>query len=47
LAKTPLKFPIHDDTEAIRAVNRAMLSDGRFDLSLVPIGDGLTLGRKR
>jgi len=36
-----------EDTVAIRRVNEAMLADERFDLSLVPIGDGLTLARKR
>jgi predicted O-methyltransferase YrrM len=35
------------DTEAIRAFNESLLSDERIDLSLVPIGDGLTLARKR
>lgn len=35
------------DTEAIRAFNEARLEDDRVDLSLVPIGDGLTLARKR
>jgi len=35
------------DTIAIRAVNAAMHRDERFDISLVPIGDGLTLARKR
>jgi len=35
------------DTEAIRRLNAALLQDARFDLSLVPIGDGLTLARKR
>ena len=35
------------DTVALRAVNSAMLDDDRFDISLVPIGDGLTLARKR
>lgn len=35
------------DTEAIRAFNRQLQSDQRIDLSLVPIGDGLTLARKR
>lgn len=34
------------DTEAIRALNRALHGDDRFDLSLVPIGDGLTLLRR-
>jgi predicted O-methyltransferase YrrM len=36
-----------EDTVAIRRVNEAMLADERFDISLVPIGDGLTLARKR
>ena len=36
-----------DDTEAIRAFNRALADDPRISLSLVPIGDGLTLARKR
>jgi len=35
------------DTEAIRAFNKALHGDARIDLSLVPIGDGLTLARKR
>ena len=35
-----------EDTVAIRAVNKALLSDRRWDISLVPIGDGLTLARK-
>jgi len=35
------------DTEAIRAFNKALHGDERIDLSLVPIGDGLTLARKR
>ena len=35
------------DTEHIRAFNAARLGDPRIDLSLVPIGDGLTLARKR
>ena len=35
------------DTEAIRAFNKALRDDPRIDLSLVPIGDGLTLARKR
>lgn len=36
-----------DDTQAIRAFNSALHDDARIDLSLVPIGDGLTLARKR
>ena len=35
------------DTEAIRALNRRLHRDHRVTLSLVPIGDGLTLARKR
>jgi O-methyltransferase len=36
-----------EDTVAIRRVNEAMVADDRFDVSLVPIGDGLTLAVKR
>ncbi|MEO0459260.1 MAG: class I SAM-dependent methyltransferase [Myxococcota bacterium] len=36
-----------ESTEAIRAFNRALHADERVDISLVPIGDGLTLARKR
>lgn len=35
------------DTKAIRALNRKLHADDRIDLSLVPIGDGLSLCRKR
>jgi caffeoyl-CoA O-methyltransferase len=35
------------DTEAIRRFNRDLLADERVDISMVPIGDGLTLARKR
>jgi len=35
------------DTVAIRAFNEKLRDDERVDLSLVPIGDGLTLARKR
>jgi predicted O-methyltransferase YrrM len=34
-------------TEALRCFNEQLHRDGRVDLSLVPIGDGLTLARKR
>ncbi|MFD2112695.1 O-methyltransferase [Thiorhodococcus fuscus] len=34
-------------TQAIRALNDGLLEDDRVTLSLVPIGDGLTLVRKR
>ena len=36
-----------EDTEAIRAFNQACADDPRISISLVPIGDGLTLARKR
>ena len=36
-----------DDTNAIRELNRLVRDDSRVDLSMVPIGDGLTLARKR
>ncbi|MEE3184765.1 MAG: SAM-dependent methyltransferase, partial [Gemmatimonadota bacterium] len=35
------------DTEAIRAINMKLAEDERVTLSLVPVGDGLTLARKR
>ncbi|HIF06769.1 MAG TPA: SAM-dependent methyltransferase [Gemmatimonadetes bacterium] len=35
------------DTEAIRAINAKLVRDERVTMSLVPIGDGLTLVRKR
>ena len=35
------------DTQAIRAFNEALRADERVDISLVPIGDGLTLALKR
>ncbi len=34
------------DTEAIRSFNSYVYRDGRVDLSVVPIGDGLTLVRR-
>ncbi|TXF13032.1 class I SAM-dependent methyltransferase [Pelomicrobium methylotrophicum] len=34
-------------TEAVRAFNRRLWGEGRVELSLVPIGDGLTLALKK
>jgi predicted O-methyltransferase YrrM len=39
--------PESADTRAIQALNRALKDDLRVDLSLLPLGDGLTLCRKR
>lgn len=36
-----------DDTVAIRAFNDALHQDERVDLALLPVGDGVTLARKR
>ena len=36
-----------DDTEAIRALNAKMGGDERIDMALLPVGDGLTIARKR
>ena len=36
-----------DDTRALQALNRKLHGDERIDLSLLPIGDGVTLARKR
>ena len=35
-----------DETEAIRAFNRKLQADERVTLSIVPLGDGLTLACK-
>lgn len=39
--------PESADTRAIQALNRALRDDPRIDLSLLPLGDGLSLCRKR
>jgi len=35
------------DTIALRELNRHLKDDPRFDISMLPVGDGLTLARKR
>lgn len=40
--------PAHDDdTRALQALNDKLHRDERIDMALLPIGDGLTLARKR
>ena len=35
------------NTTAIRNLNLKLLDDPRVDISLIPIGDGLTIARKK
>jgi caffeoyl-CoA O-methyltransferase len=35
------------DTESIRSLNKKLHIDSRVDISIVPIGDGLTLALKK
>ncbi|XP_076958322.1 uncharacterized protein LOC143633996 [Bidens hawaiensis] len=41
--------PLVDDkkTESIRSFNRALMDDERVSISMVPVGDGMTICRKR
>jgi caffeoyl-CoA O-methyltransferase len=41
------KLECDEDTIAIHSLNQKLIKDERIDISLVPIGDGLTLLRKR
>ncbi|MBM6446078.1 class I SAM-dependent methyltransferase [Pseudomonas mohnii] len=41
------EHPQSADTRAIQALNRALKDDSRVDLSMLPLGDGLTLCSKR
>jgi len=34
-------------TEAIRAFNQSLANDGRVDICMLPVADGITLAQKR
>ena len=36
-----------ESTEAIRRFNRSLIRDERVEISMLPVGDGLTLALKR
>ena len=38
---------LDEDTLALKTLNTALLKDDRIDLALMPIGDGVTVARKR
>ena len=43
----PIEPARDEDTEAIRALNAKVATDDRVDVSMLPLGDGLTLAVKR
>ncbi len=45
--KVAEKAPADPDTRAIQALNAALKDDSRVTISLLPLGDGLTLAKKR
>ena len=45
--QNPLHADPTDRVMALQQLNRALHGDARIDLALLPIGDGLTLARKR
>ncbi|MCK5041008.1 MAG: hypothetical protein KAR62_01880 [Sphingomonadales bacterium] len=38
---------VSEDTVAIRAFNKALATDDRFDTSMIPVGDGLSIAIKK